>query len=161
MELLLGYLGYELLGTIILVITVYLSARKKKPKPVQPSKLDQIARETARLEAENKRLEREYETLRDEKFSVLEPAAKPLIGPETLAVIQAKERQFEADVRAVRVKAEFAYYQSKGELPPNSLLDSRTLDELTSYYELSIAKAFNTVPLILTNGTRIEFRKLS
>lgn len=29
------------------------------------------------------------------------------------------------------------------------------------YMESSIVKAFNTVPLILTNGTRIEFRKLS
>lgn len=148
MELLLGYLGYELLGTVILVVTVYLSARKKKPKPVQLSKAEQIAAETARLEAENKRLEREYETLRDAELEALEPAER----------VKTKADQFAAEVRAARIKAEFAYYQSKGELPENSLLDKRDLDRLISFYESQITKAFSVMP---TDGTRIEFRKLS
>lgn len=30
-----------------------------------------------------------------------------------------------------------------------------------SFYESQISKAFNAIPLILTDGTRIEFRKLN
>lgn len=158
MEVLLGYLGYELLGTVMLTVMIYLGTHKKKEKQKKLSRAEQIALDTARLEAENRRLELERDRDLDAKFSVLKT---PVVGPETLAAIEAKGEQFAADVRATRIKAEFAYYQSKGELPENSLLDECDLDRLTSYYESQISKAFNTVPMILTDGTRIEFRKLS
>lgn len=150
MELLLGYLGYELLGTVILAVTVYMMVRKEIVKQKKVSKLEQIAAETARLEAENERLELEYEARQEEKFNVLEPSRRPLEGHSE------ESDRFAADCRAARLKIEFDYYRMKGELPANSLLDSRALAELTSYYESQITSAFS---VILTDSAQVEFRK--
>lgn len=138
MELLIP-LAFALVGVVTLAVSIRLMVRGPRTKKPKLTRVEQIALETARLEKENKRLEREY---------------KEIDNPSVAPRVQDKGDRWETEVRTVRHNLEQALLRTQIE----NAQSQEELMHLIANYEKQISSAFG-VSIILPPETKIQFRR--
>lgn len=166
MELLIP-LALALVGVVTLAVSIRLMVRGPQTKKPKLTRVEQIALETARLEKENKRLEREYEEI-DNPPKVREirgmtstgelvtGPSKNLdkLGTDLVQRVQDKGDRWETEIRTIRHNLEQALLRTQIE----NAQSQEELMHLIANYEKQISSSFGA-SLIMPPGTEIQFRR--